>query len=198
MRYDIGEQGCRYPVTLIDDQVTELGCKLLGTLSGTVDNCHRQRLDLKFGVTDQSRFNPHEFLDAIPPLIEQLLGVDDDNSRLSPSGDSGQGHYRLAAAGASLEHPEGPRANHLHRLILVRAQLCLKRELMIGEPPTLVHYLRFDTRVLAEFDGPVGKSPRKPQPLRLLLVIVELGFQLLADPPAVASGGDIFWIVNGQ
>ena len=69
---------------------------------------------------------------------------------------------------------------------------------MIGESPTLVHYLRFDTRVLAEFDGPVGKSPRKPQPPRLLLVIVEFGFQLLADPPAIASGGDIFWIVNSQ
>lgn len=197
--HNVREKTGRNPVAFVHNYMAEHGGKLIQVLAGGIDNGHGYRTDFISAVAGLPGFNVEELGYSFPPLMKQFPVVDDYQCRLPPFGDDFQGHHRFARAGSGFKHSEGMPGNRTDGFLLVGAHYTVKGEADVIKPPPVVldegagaGYLFTDPY------GVIDEAAGKIQPLILFMKKIELGFELLADPPAVASGSFIFWVANSQ
>ena len=127
-----------------------------------VDDAHSHGPHVKLAVTDQPRLDAKELLDALPPLVEQLLVVDQNKGRLFPGRDNGAGQNGFASPVAGLNHGHTGTRCTVARLLLVRPQAAAKGQVDLGQDEAIVFYFNRPVLLCCPHDA-VGRPPRQGQ-----------------------------------
>ena len=88
---------------------------------GGIDDGHGQRSPIEAPITGQAAIEAQKLLNALLPLVHQLLGMNDDQGGLAASSNDGQGHDGFSRTGAGLQHAKRMGKHGAYRLLLIGA-----------------------------------------------------------------------------
>ena len=139
---------------------------------------HSHSLDVELSPSDEAGIDPKKGSDPVPPLFQEFTCMHQNQCRLFPSRNSGQGHDGFPAPGGRFQHSEVPPENIVHCLLLIVSQLTSERYVDGVQRSPVVLDLKLDPIPDQHGQALPGPATRKGNPAGDLIPEVDMLVQV--------------------